>query len=115
MVVSAPKLQFSPTLPGGVRVPDMMRVGLIAELDQPSPQAVLERAEQVGACLVPACVLACPVAAGSPEHAQLVSPPVPLPSLQACCAVGCLTCTVHVPLTGLPFWESSCGPVAATA
>ena len=78
VVVSAPKLQFSPTLPGGVRVPDMMRVGLIAELDQPSPHAVLERAEQVGAGVVQACVLACPMAASSPEHAALVSPPVPI-------------------------------------
>ena len=49
----APKLQFSLTLPSGVRVPDMMRVGLIAELDQPSPQEVLERAEQVEPNIVP--------------------------------------------------------------
>ena len=109
MVVSAPKLQFSPTLPGGVRVPDMMRVGLIAELDQPSPQAVLERAEQVGVGSVPACLMACPMAASSPEHAELVTPPVLLPLVQACCPAGSLICTTYLPLTGLTFGNS---PVA---
>ena len=48
--MTAPQLQHSPTLPSGVRLPDMMRVGLIAELDKPSPETVLQQAEQVRKC-----------------------------------------------------------------